>query len=295
MGAGDQVKRGVSRAGDGAGEALDSAGHHAQKVTDHTWFRALARTGFVVSGLINALIGVTAILLATGGSSESADQQGAISLVEAVPGGVILLWICAAGAFALAIWFLLDAFVQRRRLEGADAAKAMVKRLGTAVIYIVLGVGIVSALMGSGGNTEQSADQASSSIIDEWWGATLIVLVGLAIAGAGVFFIVKGIRRTFTETLDLGRAGRKRKLVVAAGVIGHVARGIAFVLIGALCVIAVVNRDPEAVSGLAGTLQQLASQPYGPYLLIAIGVGMIFYGIYMAFRARYENLDRDAD
>lgn len=286
MGAVDGIRRGADRV-DGA------VGDKAVELSDHTWFQRCARVGFAVSGLVNILIGIIAFQLAFGDSSQTPDQSGALKLVEVVPGGEIILWVCAVAAALLAIWFVIDGFAQRHRQSSdRDGTIAFWKRVGTAVIYVALAVGIIGVLQGSGGNTEQTADQTSTSLIGTWWGATLIVIAGLAIAGVGVYFIVRGVRKKFTETLDLAGAGRMRKFVIGAGVVGHVARGVSFIIMGALAVIAVITRDPEAVSGLGGTLQTIAGQPYGPVLLAAIGVGLCVYGVYMGFRARFENLDR---
>lgn len=282
----------ASELGRAGGDAVDTAEHHAAKLSDHPWFQRVARAGFIVSGLINVLIGVLAFQLAFGGSDEQPDQSGALRLVEVVPGGAVILWVCAVACALLALWMIVDGIAQRRRQSGKDGVLALVKRLGLAVLYAVLAVSILRAVSGSGSNTEQTADSTSSSLIGTWWGATLIVIAGLAVAGVGVYFIVRGVRRTFTETLDLAGAGRLRKVVVASGVIGHVARGVAFIVMGALCIIAVVTRDPETVGGLGGTLQTIAQQPFGPWLLAVVGVGLFAYGVFSAFRARFEDLDR---
>ncbi|KAB1656826.1 DUF1206 domain-containing protein [Pseudoclavibacter chungangensis] len=275
-----------------ADRLLDGVGDAAKKLVDRPAFRAVARAGFVVAGLVNVLIGVLAMQLALGGGATRPDQAGAVELVELVPGGTVLLVVCLLAIAMLMLWLLLDGLAERSRRGGSEGARAFGKRVGVLLVYGAVALTIQRALSGSSSDTEQTADSASTSIIGTWWGASLIVIVGLVIAGVGVYAIAVGVRRTFTKTLDLAGSGPARHLVVGAGVVGHVARGLAFIVMGALCVIAVVTRDPETVGGLGGTLQTIAEQPFGPWLLTAVGVGLCAYGLFLALRARFEDLDR---
>ena len=71
---------------------------------------------------------------------------------------------------------------------------------------------------------------------------------------------------------------------------GYVAKGFALLLVGLLIIIATVTAHPEESTGLDGSLKALREQPMGPYLLAAVGAGLICYGIYMVVRARLAKM-----
>jgi len=44
------------------------------------------------------------------------------------------------------------------------------------------------------------------------------------------------------------------------------------------------------VRGLDGALQALAEQPYGPWLLGIVALGLVAYGVHMGVQARYRRI-----
>ncbi|MDX6484418.1 MAG: hypothetical protein QOE95_2189, partial [Gaiellaceae bacterium] len=46
----------------------------------------------------------------------------------------------------------------------------------------------------------------------------------------------------------------------------------------------------EEAQGLAGALRALEQQPYGPYVLGAVALGLVAYGLYMFVEARYRRM-----
>ena len=57
-------------------------------------------------------------------------------------------------------------------------------------------------------------------------------------------------------------------------------KGVAIGLVGGLFVYAAVTHDPKKSGGLDAALQQVLQQPYGPFMLGAIGIGLICYGLF---------------
>jgi hypothetical protein len=55
-------------------------------------------------------------------------------------------------------------------------------------------------------------------------------------------------------------------------------------------VVAAVKVDPQQATGLDGALRSLASLPFGQVLLIAIGIGLIAFGLYTFVRARFARV-----
>lgn len=89
----------------------------ARQVESSTVARRLARTGFVASGVMHALVGVLALAVAFGGE-EDTDQTGALRAVAAAPAGFIGLWLIATALFTLGVWHLVGGVLDRDREGG---------------------------------------------------------------------------------------------------------------------------------------------------------------------------------
>ena len=71
------------------------------------------------------------------------------------------------------------------------------------------------------------------------------------------------------------------------GVIGMSARGVIVALVGYFVIQAAVTFDPGRAKGLDGVLDSVIHQPYGPWLLIMLAVGLACFGCFSLIEARY--------
>ena len=123
-------------------------------------------------------------------------------------------------------------------------------------------------------------------------GRWLVLLIGLGVAGAGLAMAVGGVRRTFRKQLRLGRmSARTREVVETLGMLGTTARGIVFGVVGVFLVVAAVTFDPAKALGLDGALRKLATTPLGPWLLVAVALGLVIFGIYSWCEARWRKIE----
>ncbi|WP_439593240.1 DUF1206 domain-containing protein [Microbacterium sp.] len=264
-----------------------SATSAARAAQDSTAFRIFARVGYAVLGILHILIGAIAITIALGGGGE-ADQGGALQQVQQTPGGVFLLWVIVIGLAALAIWQITEAVVER----DPDAKKRWgyrVKYLGTAVAYISIGVTALVYALGCSSDSSDAPQSLSAQLLATPWGVALLVLIGLIVAALGVVFIVRGITRAFEKNLS-SPSGTVGKGIIAFGVAGYVAKGIAIGVAGVLFVVAAFTHDPESAGGLDAALHTLATLPFGPVILWVVGAGLILYGLFCFARARYARM-----
>jgi hypothetical protein len=86
----------------------------------------------------------------------------------------------------------------------------------------------------------------------------------------------------------------ERKWTKRSGQAGLAARGVVFCIIGVFLIQAALSANPEEARGLGGALDTLAAQPYGPYLLGAVALGLVGYGVYCAVNARYRRIPANA-
>ena len=71
------------------------------------------------------------------------------------------------------------------------------------------------------------------------------------------------------------------------GKIGYIAKGIAVGLVGGLFVYAAFTQDPEKSGSTDKALHKVLQQPFGPWLLIALSLGIACYGLFQFARARH--------
>lgn len=259
----------------------------ARNAHDSGAVRALARIGYVASGVLHLLIGWLAVQLAFGRPSGQADQSGAFRAIAQVPGGEVLLWAVAVGFAALALWQLATAFIG---LPGAEhQAGARAKSVAKAVLYGALAATSVRFTQGAGG-AGASEESMTADVLSLPGGRWLVGAGGLAIVAVGVYHVVKGARKRFLRDLAGTGGHAVRPVVVRLGQVGYVAKGIALGVVGGLVVAAAATADASRAGGLDDALRTVRDQPYGPALLLGIGLGIAAFGVYSFARARFARL-----
>ena len=68
-------------------------------------------------------------------------------------------------------------------------------------------------------------------------------------------------------------------------------RGIVLAMTGFFFIRTAITANPNETKGLGGALAELASQPFGPFLLGLVAAGLILYGVYEVVRGRYQRMD----
>lgn len=283
----------VSNAMDSAGERGMEAAHEvagaAERAKQSKTFETVARCGWAANGLLHLLIGFIAFGLAFGRSGE-ADQSGAVAQLTKTPGGEVLLWVGLAACAALALWQVTEAVFGGKRFEGRDRLKYRLKSAGLAVVFAVLAATFASFALGSGTDSGQKSQDASSTLMQAPGGAVLLFLIGAGIAAAGVFYVIKGIRRKFMDDLRQLPSGTLGRAVTWTGIVGYIGKGLALAVLGILFAVAAIRHDPAEATGLDGALKGLRDQPFGEAALIVVAVGLICYGLYLGARARYGKM-----
>jgi hypothetical protein len=267
----------------------------ANAVEDASNSRALviaARAGFAVSGLLHLLVGFVAIQLALGkaGKAEPADQAGAVAQLAAQPQGLLMLWAGFAACVALALWQTSNAVFDYGQLEAKKKVARKLAAAGKAVVFAVIALTFAASASGNSKTSGKTTSDFTVSIIKAPGGAFLLIIIGAAIAVAGIVFVVLGVKGSFKKDLRLPSSGTARSVVTGLGVVGYIAEGVALFLVGLLFIISTVNANPQESTGLDGGLKALREQPYGVYMLTAVGAGLICYGLYLMVKAKFARM-----
>ena len=268
---------------------LRDAADAAENVTNSRALEVVARAGFAVSGILHFLIGLVAIRLAMGGEGD-ADVSGAVVQLAAQPAGPVLLWSSFVACVALAIWQASDAIFDFEHLPAKKKLGKKAKAALQAVVYAGLAVTLYSFASGAGKDNSTSTSDLTASVMKAPGGYALLLVIGAAVAVTGIVYVVRGFRQSFTKYLTLPASQQARSAVTILGVVGYAAKGIALLLVGLLVIIATIRVHPEESTGLDGGLKALRDQPSGLYILAAVGVGLIFYGVFMMVRAKLAKM-----
>ena len=245
------------------------------------FYRAMVTLGLVAYGVVHLLIAWVAGQLAFGGGGEEASQQGALRELADKPFGEVMLWVVAAGLFALVVWQLLDATIGQRGVEGKDRIYPTLRAVGRAAIYLALGISAAKTATGSGGGGG-SERTMSARLMANGWGRVVVAGIGLAIIAVGVRHLYKAVTAKFTEDLTSGVPDG----TILVGRIGYAAKGVAFGIVGALFGWAAISYDPGKAGGLDAALHTVREGPAGPVLLTATAVGIAAFGIYCLIWSR---------
>jgi hypothetical protein len=255
--------------------------------------RFLGRAGFFARGLMYVVIGWIALEIAFGKTSQQADKSGALQTFGRSPGGEIALWVLAIGFFGMAVWRLSEAAFGTPETEKKKAGWTRLTAFAKAVVYGALGYTVFDYAIGAGGS--QSSDQQSvdltATLMRHPGGRVLVVVIGLALVGAGLFIAFQAWRQRFKKNLMLGKIGRRTRQVVEwLGRIGGIARGAVFMTAGVFLVVAAVDAQPGQAKGIDSSLRQLAATPGGPWLLVIVALGLIMFGLYSGCEARWRRV-----
>lgn len=292
------AKPGMSKPdGEDVKETVDKATDAARDAATSPLAENLARFGYVTKGAVYALVGILAALAAFGsGRGKTTTTQGAIVTISKQPFGQFLLVLIAIGLVGYVLYRFAQTFLDIDH-DGTDM-KGWFKRIGYAasgITYAGLAAGTVQILSGNSVNVDSHSQHQTEDwtawLLAKPFGEWLVVLVGLVVIGVGLTHFYTAFTKKFREEFKSYEMSEEaRKWALRFGMFGLSARGVVFCLIGLFLIKAAVDYNPKEAVGLGDALQQLAAQPFGPYLLGIVALGLISYGLYSFMNARYRRI-----
>lgn len=267
--------------------------HHAGRAAAHgDWVERAGRVGLVAKGVSYGIIGVLAIQMALGQGGQAADRQGVLRHLASESWGGAALVALAVGFAAYALWRFADAVFDRQR-EGDDAGglAKRAKSFGIGVIYTASAAAAAALVRSTSAGTGGSEQEETARVLEWPAGRWIVLAVAIGFVADGLYNVYNGVTEKFRERLIDGRMhGAVRTWAVRSGVVGHVARGVVFTIIGVFLGKAAIEYDPDEAVGIDGALLKLVEQPYGKVLLGLVAAGLIAYAIYCLVEARYRRI-----
>lgn len=257
------------------------------------WIQGLARMGYAARGVVYLVVGGIAVQAALSYARRPEDSSGALLAILRQPFGRVLLGVLVVGLGGFVLWRLVQAFGDPEKK--GTSAKGLARRAGyliSALLHAGLALEAVRLLRGSsrgGGGGEQSTDHWTAVAMAQPAGRWIVGAVGAGVVLFGLYELYRAFAADLASRLDLSRLGPDaRRRVVRFGRFGRAARGVVFGIIGWFLVRAALEYDASEARGFASALRTLEEQAYGSYLLGAVALGLIAFGLFELAEARYR-------
>jgi Na+/proline symporter len=257
------------------------------------WVERLARFGYAAKGVVYTIVGALAVQAAFGQGGQTTDTKGALGAIAAQPFGKFLLVLLTIGLIGYVLWRFVQAIKDPE--HKGDDPKGLARRAGYAIsglIYAGLALSAIGLIRGSGGGGGNSEQGWTAKLLSQPFGQWLVGLVGALVIGIGFYQLYEAYKAKFRKEMKLHEMSPTEETwATRIGRFGLAARGVVFVIIGFFLLQAARQSDPNQARGLDGALKALAQQPYGPWLLGIVALGLVAYGIYQGVQARYRRIN----
>lgn len=248
---------------------------------------AASRIGFAAHGVVYLLIGWFAVRAALSIGSPT-DAKGALHSLVGGPFGWALLGIMALGLLCYALCGVAEALFDLHEQGGSPRGLAIRSgRFISALIHFGLAVYAAALAIGltiSGG----SAKGWTAWLMAQPYGPWMVMGVGGVVLIVAVLQARIAWTASFMEQLVI--SGDMRRLAETIGRTGYVARATVLALTCVFLVSAGWNVDSSQAGGLADALRQLQQQPYGPWMLGVVAIGLLMFGVSSFVEAAYRRL-----
>ena len=269
-------------------------------ISDHVpapppeWVKNFAKTGLLAKGVVYCLVGILAFMAAFelgGKSTQDAGKKGVFQFILQQPFGKVLLAVVALGLFCYCAWRIIEA-VKDTEHKGNDAKGIFVRLryVFSGLVYGALAFSAAKLVLGSGGGSGgDSRESMTRELLQQPFGQWLVGILAAGTAIAGIYQIYMGLSDKYKKKVQKsGIAHEHEQLMIRAGKIGFVARGVVWIVIGYLFLKAALQANANHAGGSDSAFQWLENSSYGSYILGAVALGLICYGVFMFMRAKYQ-------
>lgn len=257
-------------------------------------FEVFVRVGFLARALTYGVVGALAFALAAGAGTDrtTPNQQGALELVSRAPLGRAALVVVAVGLIAYAVWkLILGVSGSGPEGGGGTDVKDRVANLAGGVAYLMFFLVACRVLFGSAGNASSGPRHATAGVLGWPGGRWLVGAAGIALIAVSIYQIIQAISGDFAGDSKTQQMGQKeRTTFMVLGRAGLAARALVFVLIGYFVLQTAITFKPGNTVGVDGALERLDRQPFGPWLVGLVAVGLLVFAAYSVIEARYRRL-----
>ncbi len=215
---------------------------------------------------------------------------GAVHSIGSQPFGQAMLVLVAAGLLSYALWKLVQGIMDPD--DKGSGVSGIARRIGyggSAAIHTGLAFSALEELFGPEGQST-SLDAWTAHLMSQPYGRWLVALVGMVVLGIGLYQFYAGVTARYREDLKTYQMSEAGRWSMLTGRVGTAARTVVILVAGSFVLLAAYRADPSETRGLGDTLEAIIHQPFGPYALSIIALGLVIYGVFMFVVARYRHI-----
>ena len=251
------------------------------------WVTNVAKAGLISKGIVYVILGALAFMAAfeIGGQTNSeSGKTGALQFLRDFPGGKVLLVLLAAGLLCYSAWRFIQALSSGSEAKWPKRARYFFSGL----VYLSL-AGTAFQVIRDHNKKGDDNQYWVSEMLSHSFGQLLLGIGALVLAGVGIYQLYYGLSEKYRKHVrGLSLQGHSSSLLLRAGKIGYISRGIVWLVIAYLFIRAAVHNKSAEAGDTGKAFEFIESSAFGSYLLGALGIGLIAYGVFNLIRARYE-------
>lgn len=255
--------------------------------SDLEWSVPVMRAGYAGRGIVYLVVAGFSLYAIWHGGEAKGTADALAQLENTLWGGAVLFAIFL-GMVAYAVWRIVDAWYDLE--DEGDGARGALARTGMVVTGLIhLAVGGLAFLLlftaKGGGGGESTVAKAMGAIMDWPFGPALVSAIGVVTIGAGLYYLVKAVRRSYRRKLYANRFTCTFDPVLRFGV---AAQGVVVTLVGGLILWAGMTADARKAGGMGESFGWLSGQVYGQLLVTAICIGLAAFAVFLFVNAAYR-------
>lgn len=252
-----------------------------------------ARIGFGARGFVYLSVGLLVLFATLGLIGDAVGVRGALEWLSRQPLGRIWMLLVGLGLTAFVVWRMLQSLFDADH-EGTSwrGLATRLSQLFSGLSYAALALAAFVLFAGPRASdpSEGVAEsrERAAMMLDLPFGRWLLVAAGLTIFGIGAANVVKAWREDFSEYLACSVQMCRRVTPLAR--FGHVARGLAYLPLAGLVVLAGWHARAEEVTSFGAALEAVERRTAGNWIVGLIALGFVAFGVFSFIEARFRRI-----
>lgn len=255
-----------------------------------------ARIGYGARGFVYLSVGLLTLLGAVDIAGDAVSTKGALAWLADKPFGRLWMMALGVGLCAFVMWRILQSVFDADH-EGTSR-HGLGARMGQGFSGLAYGALAFTAFKlaarrPEGLETAEAQDveatrEAAQKVMTLPYGDELLMAAGVGVFALGLITIRRAWNEDFTEHLACSAETCRRVAPLAK--IGYVARGLAYLPLAVLIILAGYNSRASQVTSLASALDAVERQDGGAWVLAATALGFIAFGVFSFIEGRFRRI-----
>lgn len=256
------------------------------------WVKRIAQVGLTAKAILYCLLGILALLASfeLGKPGEEVDRKSVFLFIENLFLGRVLLGLLAVGLACYCLWRLLQA-VKDTEAKGSGL-KGIIYRMryaASGMFYSLLALLAAKLAIGDIEDDDSLRETFTQLVLHKPLGQWVLAAVAAVIALAGAYQVYQGFSGRYRKKIiAAGWKDDAEATLINAGMIGYIARGIVWIILGYLLLQTALFAQSGKAEKVTNVFRFLGSFSYGSYLLGSIALGLLCYGLFLLMEAKFR-------